>query len=87
MIEYVPCTLAGEIEIAVMCEIYRGSFIGCRRIDDFELVIIGQQISYVRVEISGIVFFTVFAQIAELDSYGVILPDRYSVPDDFIKAL
>ena len=79
--------VAGQIPVRVMAEVDDRRLVRCGFKLDAKLVFVGQPVGDRGLQIAGIPFFAIRAEIAELDPHGSRLLDRIGIPEHFVKAL
>ena len=67
MLENIALPLSRQIEIGVIRQVDDRVLVGSSGVLDAQLILIGQRVGDLRWQVAGITFFSVFAQVVQLE--------------------
>ena len=84
MLQYIA--LSGKIEIGVLRQVQDRVFVGCGSVIQPQAVIVGQRIKRGHRKVAGVAFFTILAQIFQLERRPVLSGSDAGFPNNLVEA-
>ena len=85
LLQNVSVALTREVEVSVIGQVEHGGFVGGRAVIDLEFVLVGQRVHDFDRQVAGKVFFSIFAQVGELERLTCAAGNIFGSPHPLVE--